>query len=432
MPSDNNPGQAGTNSASGYSNFVRIENTLYFAGTKQGQGLELMKWDGSSTPTLVKDIYPGNSNGIESRIAVINNKIYFSGNIGINGREPWVYDYVLDTAYIIADLEPGNYGSHPDWFTEYKGKIYFSGITTTTGSELYSMDISTHAITLVEDIKPGIGNSSPRFLQVINDELYFAASTDSFGMELYMLDNGKPKRITDVGQGTTNGINPNSLGKYPFIYLNGGIYFAGTDGQVGVELFRYDMSSGNVTLVHDFMPGAGHGAPQYFESYADKIFFSATDPVNGTELYSYEGWGTPKLVADIYTGTTGSDPKHLQVFDGHLYFSAETAATGVELYKLKDTPSVVQHIAFKAEVVVYPNPTNTTAYMNLKLDNTENIAVHLTDISGKIVFSTGLQQYVAGTHQITIPMHALPAGIYGYCITAAAGTKYMSGTILKE
>jgi ELWxxDGT repeat protein len=71
----------------------------------------------------------------------------------------------------------------------------------------------------------------------------------------------------------------------------------------------------------------------------DKLFFTATTPATGAELFVTDGTvaGT-KLVKDIYTGASGSVPDDAMAeLNGFIYFTAETPAEGRELWKTDGT-----------------------------------------------------------------------------------------------
>jgi ELWxxDGT repeat protein len=129
--------------------------------------------------------------------------------------------------------------------------------------------------------------------------------------------------------------NPNN-GVYSarsFVEYNGKLYFAAdsNDGY-GVELYRYDPNTQNVSRVSDINPTTGSSYPAWLTVYNGKLYFSAYHPTYGTELWSYDGsTNTFALAADI-NGGGSSNPAWLTVYAGKLYFSAYTPSVGTELH----------------------------------------------------------------------------------------------------
>src|SRR5262245_8179196 len=66
--------------------------------------------------------------------------------------------------------------------------------------------------------------------------------------------------------------------------LGGAIYFNGSDGLNGFELWKC-ASTGGAVLVKDFRPGVESGDPRYIASVNGKLFFLANDGIHGSELW---------------------------------------------------------------------------------------------------------------------------------------------------
>ena len=113
-------------------------------------GSELYAWEGSTSvkPALVKDINPGNANGITSNgepsscMIVCNNKLYFRANDGTNGAELWVYDGTNDPV-MVKDIYPGAAANNGLQATSsfypavMNNKLYFVANDGTYGNELW-------------------------------------------------------------------------------------------------------------------------------------------------------------------------------------------------------------------------------------------------------------------------------------------------------
>ncbi|SDG47906.1 ELWxxDGT repeat protein [Epilithonimonas hungarica] len=87
------------------------------------------------------------------------------------------------------------------------------------------------------------------------------------------------------------------------------------------------------TLVKDINPGTSNSSPSNFAILNGKLYFNATySPTGssiGTELWESDGTedGT-KLVMDIYPGTSSSAPSNLFAFNDKIYFTGSMSVNG--------------------------------------------------------------------------------------------------------
>jgi ELWxxDGT repeat protein len=221
-------------------NFVICNDKIYFIARDRVNGAELWVTDGTENGTqLVKDIFPGiyedyfgnfPNGSFPENLTVLNNKLYFTANDGVNGKELWVSDGTENGTQLVKNIYPagGNYSSSydPRNLTLFKNKIYFTANDGVNGGELWVTDGTENGTKLVKDIIPGSEGSfdfyDSGFLTVFDERLYFTTDDSVNNTELWVSD------------GTTNGtqfvddINPGS----PFSY-------AGELTVVGKELFLF-------------------------------------------------------------------------------------------------------------------------------------------------------------------------------------------------
>jgi ELWxxDGT repeat protein len=102
---DINPGTNGSYP----SNFINLNNTLYFTADDPTNGNELWKSDGTSAGTvLLNDIYPGTNNSSDPRnFFNLNNTLYFTADDGTNGNELWKSDGTSAGTVLVKDIYPG-------------------------------------------------------------------------------------------------------------------------------------------------------------------------------------------------------------------------------------------------------------------------------------------------------------------------------------
>ncbi|MCP3102072.1 hypothetical protein LZ198_24700 [Myxococcus sp. K15C18031901] len=118
-----------------------------------------------------------------------------------------------------------------------------------------------------------------------------------------------------------------------------GLLFVGDAPPTGREPWVSSGSHGAGTfLLRELVPGPEGSDPMDLTRVGDRVFFSATDPVHGRELFVSDGSpeGT-RLVADLWPGEEGSFPEGLTALGGLLYFTAGDPEHGRELWRTDGT-----------------------------------------------------------------------------------------------
>src|SRR4030095_1340635 len=127
---DIDPGP-GSNPFIGPEELTVFANALYFRAYQPQTGMELWKFAGVSARRAA-DIAPGPgfSPYYSSRpqgLTVFGQKLFFSADDGVKGREVWTYDGVKATR--LTDLIPGAVDAEPFTgtfdFTDFGGALYF-------------------------------------------------------------------------------------------------------------------------------------------------------------------------------------------------------------------------------------------------------------------------------------------------------------------
>ena len=313
---------------------------------------------------LVKDIRPGSSDygyaygSYPSNLTKFNDKLYFSADDGENGRELWVSDETDEGTRLLVDISPGsnNYGyvngSNPEGFTEFNDKLYFSADDGENGRELWVSDGTDEGTELLVDISPGnsdygyVNGSNPSNLTEFNGKLYFSADDGENGSELWVSDG------TEAGTELLVDIRPSDsnygYSSYPggFTEFNGKLYFSADDGENGSELWVSDGTADGTELLVDLRPGSSDYSDFGYGSYAGnftefngKLYFTANDGENGNEPWVSDGTaeGT-ELLVDLRPGKSdygynySSYAENFTVFNDKLYFTADDSENGRELW----------------------------------------------------------------------------------------------------
>lgn len=200
---------------------------------------------------------------------------------------------------------------------------------------------------LITDLNPGSSGSFPTNLFVYKGALFFSATTPAMGRELWSFDGTNVtsvsninNTVTDLGGGVFVGNDSSPTG---FTTYSNVLYFSAYEPVNGDELWRYNGT--NAARVTDIASGANNSFPQQLTVISNTLFFSAN---SGTSKPNYELWkynGTSATLVTNIHADSGSDfssyPTGLTAFNGALYFMADDGSHGYELWKATSTNAVL-------------------------------------------------------------------------------------------
>lgn len=126
-------------------------------------------------------------------------------------------------------------------------------------------------------------------------------------------------------------INQKPAGSDPrnFTYFDGAVYFSADDGAHGRELWKYDIDSGETSLVVDLLPNAASSNPGEFYVFQNHFFFGANSG-SGNRFTRLDDEGNG---ATIVGGAYVKDPYNFMEFEGMLYFIARPSGHNTRLYR---------------------------------------------------------------------------------------------------
>lgn len=444
---------------------IVYNDTLFFIAQDRPNGYELQKMaPGATFPTIAIDIHKGMASGAPSgvkRLSVMGGVIYIAANdtlsdtelwaysngtatkvaninpttIGstpqfqtpfgenlfftayepVHGNEPWMYNPQTQKATMVADVNPGTDHSLHSTMIGFNGALYFAANDGTHGTELQKYTPLTGMVTLVADLMPGTGGSQSRHITEANGKLYFLAASSQKDWELWSYDGTNPPvQETDLNK---NGQGASIWDFHKMmIAWNNNIYFEGYDSTTGFyQLCEFNTTTKAITI-HTVNQN-NTASISDFAIYNNKLFFAATDGTNGRELWSFDGTNPPVMVADIEPGMGDSSPHELTVAHGYLYFAAELYPLGMELFRYKDSTVSVENITSGISgVKLYPNPSNDVCHIEFALENSKTVDLKITDISGRVVYSSEGVNYTSGINTISVPVSELTTGVYLYSL----------------
>lgn len=364
---DINPGLM---ASSEIATMVAIGNTLFFSAVDGVHGRELWKTDGTSQGTvLVKDLNPGSngtpfytggvelngkfifltggygsgpvrlwhSDGTEAGtyllkdlaltwdgyppLAVVGGSVYFTSEDAVFGRELWRTDGTVAGTQLVKDINPGTAASNPNAMAAFDGRLYFAADDGASGREVWSSDGTAVGTTPVSDVQPAGGTKEVGSLTAAGGRLAFAVSQQAYpyGVEVWRSD-GTPGGTSRIGTVADAGGLPQLTRAGDTLFVTAYVWTeVGTSAWEAVPtLFSAHPAAGGLRPLRSF-PGP-FSAPV---PMGDRIYFGATDPTAGMELWRSDG--TPEgtvIVKDINLGGRSA-----MVTDKHLFYN-DSAADG--------------------------------------------------------------------------------------------------------
>jgi uncharacterized repeat protein (TIGR02059 family) len=262
-------------------------------------GYELFKLvltDASPNVALVKDINPGQENGLDNIDAAIlaNGKLFFSAFNAATGYEPWFSDGT-NSGTTSIDLYAGVNSSSPYSLKKFGNKVAFAANvnnwvkgsdTLTTGRELVFTD-GTASGTNVLDVYTGANSSNPEIVGEANSLLYFTATAAS-GRGFYSTNGTAFTKLTDINSSANR-----------LAWNTSKAFFSLSDSTNGGELWVADFTANTFSLVKDILPGTGSALSGDIGSFMvnGKLVFKAYTSATQQNLFVSDGTsnGTVKI-----------------------------------------------------------------------------------------------------------------------------------------
>jgi hypothetical protein len=234
---------------------------------------------------------------------------------------------------------------------------------------------------------------------------------------IYARDKGTPSGSTSNG---TDGFEVGNLFdifqdqtlKAINVRLPGGASGATVGTEIFVKVYSVDATTGDFLFESESAPltlaanNLGTNLVMELEPYID--VFAGTTYLAVVGAYS----------AGLRVSNSGqSEPQtsfFLDLADNTWYYTTSTPMVRMNFDPIL---SVAEQTEI-AQAVVLPNPTNANATLRFDLQNTTDVTVLVTDVSGKIMQNNSYHQLAAGAQEISLAAEQWAAGIYTVSITS--------------
>jgi ELWxxDGT repeat protein len=164
----------------------------------------------------------------------------------------------------------------------------------------------------------------------------------------------------------------NTSGSSPanFTNVGGVIFFTATDPERGTELWKTNGTGVGTVVVKDINPGSSSSIPSspYLTAIGSTVYFTATDGLNGYELWKSDGTDVGTVMVKDINTTGNSTPSYIIAVGSNLYFAADNGTNGRELWKSDGTTG------------------NTVMLTEIYSGSTGSNPLYLTNANGTIYF----------------------------------------------
>jgi ELWxxDGT repeat protein/VCBS repeat-containing protein len=246
-------------------NLTVVGTTLYFTANGNSQ---LWRSDGSTTQQVL-----GAGTSI-ANLTAVGNTLFFSASDSA-GTELWSSTGTGATR--VADLNVGANGSNPTSLVNVGGNLFFFA-NNGSGFRLYR-STPTGTVTSITTLPAGSG-VVPSSITAVGDRLFFvvdAGTTGNPDLQLWSSDGVSTATVVSNLNTATNGND----GVGSLVNFNGSLFFTANDG-TGLRVFRSDGTSAGTIPASGIFSNVTTGS---LVTSGNQLFFAATDPSNGTELW---------------------------------------------------------------------------------------------------------------------------------------------------
>lgn len=270
--------------------------------------------------SIVADIWPGSGNSYPGELILLQDKLYFSADDGLTGRELWMYDPASGASQV-ADIIPDTAGSTLQYMTALDNKLYFEVVDAETGSELWVHDPADRSTGILAATGFSPGNEPEyRDIFALDGMLYFSAE-NGLNWDLWMYD---PETGAAYYVDTSDDWLPLRI-----LELDGKTFYFKND-----ELRVYDMDDPTANPFPAFDFNYGFTWTTILATMNGKLYFTANNDSSTAyypALWSYDPVNPLSgalMVANINVTSKGRYARDIQVLGDNLFLFAFSADGG--------------------------------------------------------------------------------------------------------
>lgn len=322
---------------------------LYFLSNELGVGVGLWRSDGTTAGTY-RVLAPQAWTEEPSDLVLFDDDLWFLAGMASTGTEVWKTDLSTESTSLAFEIAAGVASGAGDLFAG-GGKLY---VTSPDETALYVTDGTLAGLSLAANFHSA-------------NEASFENTGESGSRVIFNIDGGASHRGWWGSDGTPGGTVrlQDSVNNVRWlvqaatkVYFSGGccngvLLLHESDGTLAGTL-PVDLPSTTGGQRVDFQPGIAIG---------DELFYGGYSGANGVEPCRSPGAAAGATsLGDLNPGPADSDPSDFVAFGGHIFFRATAPATGNEMWKLDPVTNGVQVIDQTPGPVskVVGNPLPTT------------------------------------------------------------------------
>lgn len=296
--------------------------------------------------------------------------------------EPRHAPAIFGVPSLVADIRPGAQGSILQTTSSVGPKAdavivagdvaLFVADDGVHGLELWRTDGTAAGTFLVHDIRKGPSGSFPAALFAVGGVAFFSADDGLHGRELWRTDGtpGGTSLVANIATDSGDPADPDTLSSDPrtLAAVDGQVFFTATRPDAGTELWVSDGTPAGTRMVIDLAPGQASGLSTFHQAavpFGGGLLFAGDDGLRGRELWRTDGSAAGTVpVADVRVGPGGSNPTELTPVGGFVLFAADDGAAGTELWRTDGIDTfLVNNIALDgSDVPTSSFPTGLTRF----------------------------------------------------------------------
>ena len=376
--------------------FVILNNKIYFAGDITNSNPivdQLWQSDGTAAgTTLVKTINSSGPAHIDN-LFVSGGKIYFRATDGVNQEQLWISDGTSAGTMMLKRLNPTG-ESYPGNFIDYNGKVYFSGDDGVSGVQLWVTDGTTAGTLEITNINPSgaVGFNPGQFI-LFNSRLFFGGYNQNAFYQLWSTDGTTEGTVlvkADYTPRTYSGFTPSSLAVY-----QDKLYMSGYDSLTNTtQLWVTNGTTAGTLKVTNFAHSLSPGKLYPFQN---KLVMTGNDTISNQEQIFVTDGTAAGTVCPTPPSTAGQYPFYpweaWVPFNNVLYFKAAYSFwSDYQLCRYSEYPNGIENQT-EENLTLYPNPTNGSLKVVLSMpikDATIEVYNSLGLLVHQQVASTGI------------------------------------------